>query len=130
MFTTKIMELKSKLNIQKSKNKMEHIEIKRRIETGINDQNKKINALLEHFNLNIVDIFKWNSSDIGYCVIKKQKDIEYYKNKPFEFIKDFVNIDLKDKEHLQFIYLRLVKVHGENNQVDYMQKFNDIINKI
>ena len=35
-----------------------------------------------------------------------------------------------DFEHLKFIYARLLNVHGENNNFDYMIKFREIINRI
>jgi hypothetical protein len=33
----------------------------------------------------------------------------------------------KTKEHLDFIYNRMLEVHGENENVDYMLKFKSII---
>lgn len=36
----------------------------------------------------------------------------------------------KRKEHLQFIYDRLVNVHGENPLYDYMWKLKEIIDKM
>jgi hypothetical protein len=35
----------------------------------------------------------------------------------------------EDKQHLRFIYNRMVEIHGENPNVDYMLKFNEIIGK-
>lgn len=34
------------------------------------------------------------------------------------------------KKHLEFLYLRLIKVHGENENYDYMIKFKEIIDSI
>ncbi|MFA5152833.1 MAG: hypothetical protein WC554_09760 [Clostridia bacterium] len=36
----------------------------------------------------------------------------------------------RNKEHLTFIYYRLIQVLGENPNVDYMIKFEEIINKM
>lgn len=33
----------------------------------------------------------------------------------------------EDKQHLRFIYNRMVEIHGENPNVDYMLKFDKII---
>lgn len=33
----------------------------------------------------------------------------------------------EDKEHLTFIYNRMIEIHGENPNVDYMLRFNTII---
>ena len=35
----------------------------------------------------------------------------------------------EDIEHLQFIYARMKLKHGENENVDYMRRFRDIIEK-
>jgi hypothetical protein len=40
------------------------------------------------------------------------------------------NLTKEDIEHLEFIYQRLAEKHGENKNVDYMIRFNDIIEKI
>lgn len=37
---------------------------------------------------------------------------------------------MTDKQLLEFIHARLVKVHGENPLYDYMFKFKDIIDSI
>ena len=36
---------------------------------------------------------------------------------------------MKDKEFLTWLYYRLINVHKENCNVDYMTKFASIINK-
>jgi hypothetical protein len=36
---------------------------------------------------------------------------------------------MTDNDFLDWIYARMVKVHNENELVDYMQKFKDIIKK-
>ncbi len=37
---------------------------------------------------------------------------------------------MKNKEFLQWIYNRMVNVHKENPNVDYMWKFKEIIDKM
>jgi hypothetical protein len=37
------------------------------------------------------------------------------------------NINEKDVKHLQWLYDRMVNVHGENKDYDYMIKFKEII---
>jgi hypothetical protein len=37
--------------------------------------------------------------------------------------------EMTDNDFLDWIYARMVKVHNENELVDYMQKFKDIIKK-
>ena len=37
------------------------------------------------------------------------------------------NINEKDVKHLQWLYDRMVNVHGENKDYDYMIKFKEIM---
>ena len=37
--------------------------------------------------------------------------------------------EMTDNDFLDWIYARMVKVHNENELVDYMQKFKDIIKR-
>ena len=37
---------------------------------------------------------------------------------------------MKNSEHLQWIFNRLVEVHGENPNYDYMHRFREIINDV
>jgi len=39
-------------------------------------------------------------------------------------------ITKEDKEHLEWIYKRLIHVHEENERVDYMIKFSKILKKL
>jgi hypothetical protein len=36
-------------------------------------------------------------------------------------------VKLRDMEHLRWIYERMVHVHGENPNVDYMRRFAEIV---
>jgi hypothetical protein len=56
---------------------------------------------------------------------KKYEDNKY--NTGVDIV--YVSLFPKDKEHLQWIYNRLVNVHGEDPNYDYMLKFKEIINK-
>jgi len=47
-----------------------------------------------------------------------------------DFKKNSLQIGIDNNNHLQFIYDRLVNVHNENPNVDYMQKFKTIISKL
>ena len=40
------------------------------------------------------------------------------------------NINEKDVKHLQWLYDRMVNVHGENKDYDYMIKFKEIIEQL
>jgi hypothetical protein len=40
------------------------------------------------------------------------------------------NINEKDVKHLQWLYVRMVHVHGENENYDYMIKFMEIIEQL
>lgn len=37
------------------------------------------------------------------------------------------NISIDNKNHLEFIHCRMVELHGENKDIDYMKKFKEII---
>jgi hypothetical protein len=56
---------------------------------------------------------------------KKSEDNKYNSGVSIEY----VGLLPKDKEHLQWLYNRLVNVHGENPNYDYMLKFQEIINQ-
>jgi hypothetical protein len=51
---------------------------------------------------------------------------DYKKNKNMEN----QNINEKDVKHLQWLYDRMVNVHGENKDYDYMIKFKEIIEQL
>jgi len=56
---------------------------------------------------------------------KKYEDNKY--NTGVDIV--YVSLFPKDKEHLQWLYNRLVNIHGENPNYDYMLKFKEIIDK-
>jgi hypothetical protein len=37
---------------------------------------------------------------------------------------------IKDKEHLEWIYHRMIEIHGENPNYDYMIKFREILENL
>lgn len=40
-----------------------------------------------------------------------------------------INIDKSDNDHLEWLYWRFINVHNENPNVDYMKRFNKILEK-
>lgn len=45
-------------------------------------------------------------------------------------IKEYPENEEKQKQHLEWIYQRLIHVHKENPNYDYMLKFKEIINNL
>lgn len=44
--------------------------------------------------------------------------------------KEYPESKEKQKQHLEWIYNRLIHIHGENPNYDYMLKFKEIINNL
>jgi uncharacterized protein YciI len=59
-----------------------------------------------------------NTGSILVLTTKKNKNMENQ------------NINEKDVKHLQWLYDRMVNVHGENKDYDYMIKFKEIIEQL
>jgi hypothetical protein len=59
-----------------------------------------------------------NTGSIPVLTTKKNKNMENQ------------NINEKDVKHLQWLYDRMVNVHGENKDYDYMIKFKEIIEQL
>lgn len=62
---------------------------------------------------------------ISDVAVKVKELMKNNMNLPF---KDKVELN-GDKEHLEFIYGRLIEVHQERDNVDYMIRFKKIIDK-
>lgn len=58
------------------------------------------------------------------------KDIVTLLNNPDEISQIKVSETMSDKDFLQWIHDRLVNMHYEKNNVDYMIRFRSIINKL
>jgi len=67
-----------------------------------------------------------NMSDKNIVNIVEEADVDINK---FNLYKDS-SLDQSDIDHIKWIYLRLINVYNENPKVDYMVKFNNIIERI
>ena len=82
------------------------------------------NAHLKEF-LTIGTIYKLISEDeIYYTIIDNSGKKEEFFKERFLILNLYIN---ENKQHLQFIYDRLINIHNENENVDYMRKFKQII---
>lgn len=62
---------------------------------------------------------------------KEQEKLEYQGSKLLVHITICISpLKENDINHLEWVYRRLVITHGENENVDYMKKFREIINSL
>lgn len=87
---------------------------------------KELAAEIERLTA-IVKVFEQNNSvEIAEGWINAKAEIERLKSANSIMAHQLKSEDIK---HLQFIHDRLIEVHGENSNFDYMNKFQQIINE-
>ena len=81
--------------------------------------------LTNHKELSIYDVAEYDEG--GYLGVNEQSLYKIMADYSQYHITKQQEIHSKDKQHLEWIYNRLVEIHNENPNVDYMLKLKKII---